>query len=147
MKTNKLLGIVVMVLLLSANAKALDLNLLCKGDGSRKTGTGTGITLNKDVDGAVILSLKANRGEINIPAALLPGFNRTLNFLKKDKKNKFKLYNIKINESEIKANFKLNPVNKPSVKIDRYTGVLYIEGLNLTFNAECEKFEKKEKKF
>ena len=142
-----LLGIVVLGLMFCANANALDLNLLCKGDGSRKTGTGTGFTLNKDVDGAVVLSLKANRGEINIPAALLPGFNRTLNFLKKDKKNKFKLYNIKINESEIKANFKLNPVNKPSVKIDRYTGVLYIEGLNLTFNAECEKFEKKEKKF
>ena len=143
----KLLGIVVLGLLLINSANALDLNLLCKGDGSRKTGTGTGITLNKDVDGAVILSLKDNKGEINIPAALLPGFNRTLNFLKKDKKNNFKLYNIKTNESEIRANFKLNPVNKPSVKIDRYTGVLYIEGLNLTFNAECEKFEKKEKKF
>ena len=98
----KLLGIVVLGLMFCANANALDLNLLCKGDGSRKTGTGTGFTLNKDVDGAVILSLKANRGEINIPAALLPGFNRTLNFLKKDKKNKFKLYNIKINESKLR---------------------------------------------
>ena len=142
-----LLGVVVLSLTLGNSGYALDLNLLCKGDGSRKTGTGTGFTLNKDVDGSVIVSLKKNRGEIQIPAALLPGFNRTINFLKKDKKNKFKLYNIKSSESEIKANFKLNPVNKPSVKIDRYTGVLYIEGLGLTFNAECKKYEKKEKKF
>jgi hypothetical protein len=143
----KLLSIMVLGLLLSGSAYAENLSLLCKGDGSRKTGTGTAIVLNKDVDGAVILNLNNNKGDISIPAGLLPGLNRTLNFLKKDKKNKFKLYNIKITEPEITANFKLNPVNKPSVKIDRYTGILFIEGLNLTFNAECEKFEKKKKKF
>ena len=130
--------VLILGFLFSGNAYAENLNLLCKGDGSRKTGTG--LTLNKNLDSSVIFNLDNNSEDISIHETLLPSLNKALNFFKKDKKNKFKLYNIKITESEISANFKLNAVNEHSVKIDRYKEILFIEGINLTFSAECKKF-------
>ena len=130
----------ILSLLMSGNAYTENLSLSCKGDGSRKTGTGTGLILNKDLDASVILNLDNNSGDISIPASLLPSLNKALNFFKKDKKNKFKLYNINITKPKIRADFKLNAVNKHSVKIDRYKEILFIEGINLTFSAKCKKF-------
>ena len=110
-------------------ANSNELDLVCKG-----SGTFTQIRL----EGSVHVTDKT----ITIPSAMLPGFNRLTNVAKRDKKNTFKFRKVRITDDEIKGKFILNPLNQPSVKIDRYSGVIYITGLSQTFNGECSKVEK-----
>ena len=42
---------------------------------------------------------------------------------------------------------KINVVNKPSMTIDRYTGVIAMKGFGTTFDGQCEKVDLTEKKF
>jgi hypothetical protein len=126
---------------------AEDLQLICKGSGSKRTSGGSVLKLNKPVSGSVIIKLTSGEKSIQIPSGLLPTINRIANFAKKDKKNKFKLKKVKISDKEISGIFMLNPISKPAIKIDRYTGILYLEGIGGTFNGECEKIDLKEKKF
>ena len=116
----------------TAQAKATEFDLVCKGSGTLSTTNGLRL------EGAV----HVNNNSITIPSSMLPGFNRLTNVVKSDKKNTFKLRKVRITDNEIKGKFILNPLNQPSVKIDRYSGILYITGLSQTFNGECSTVEK-----
>ena len=56
-------------------------------------------------------------------------------------------YLLKTSEDSITGKFKLNFANKPSVTIDRYSGVLSYKGLGTSFTGECKKVDRTKKKF
>ena len=131
-----LIALMMMSLSTGAMAESSEFDLVCKGSGtlSTKNYLSSGLRL----EGAVHINNKT----ITIPSSMLPGFNRLTNVIKKDKKNTFKFRKVRITDNEIKGKFILNPLNQPSVKIDRYSGMIYITGLSQTFNGECSKVEK-----
>ena len=131
----KLVIITAIVLGISGIAKAEPFNLICKGSGTLSTSNYFSSGLR--IEGAVHIT----ETEISIPSSLLPGVNRLTNVVKSDKKNTFKLRKVSITDKEIKGKFILNPVNQPSVKIDRYSGTMYITGLSQTFNGDCSKVD------
>ncbi len=139
-KTLVALTIILGLLITISTAKASEFDLVCKGSGtlSTKNYLSSGLRL----EGAVHINNKS----ITIPSSMLPGVNRLTNVVKKDKKNIFKLRKVRITDNEIKGKFILNPLNQPSVKIDRYSGMIYITGLSQTFNGECSKVEKQSTK-
>ena len=129
-------------LLMGASNMAKALDLVCDGAGTLSSGK-FGFKPGKNVFGTVVIQ----NDKITIPSDMLPGVNRLTNVLKKNKKNTFKLKNYKETDKMITANFMLNPANHPSVKIDRYSGVIYVTGLSQTFNGDCSVPEKLSKKF
>ena len=129
-------SVVIATALFTGVAQAGEFDLVCKGSGTLSTSNylSSGLRL----EGAVHINNKS----ITIPSSMLPGFNRLTNVVKRDKKNTFKLRKVRITDNEIKGKFILNPLNQPSVKIDRYSGMIYITGLSRTFSGECSKVEK-----
>ena len=63
--------------------------------------------------------------------------------------NKYEIYDLIISEGSITGKFKLNFINKPSIAIDRYSGVLSFvsRGKGISFTGECKKVDREEKKF
>lgn len=137
------------------------LRLNCFGEGSNVSSSTATITSpqtpgqsaniisysKKEFNAKVSINLENGNNWIEIPSTLMSGANRISNTFKKQKNNKFDLYNVTISEKEILGKFKLNFVNKPSVKIDRYSGTMFFDGLGVSFNGECEKVEINKKKF
>jgi hypothetical protein len=66
---------------------------------------------------------------------------------KKKANNKYDIYDLRISEDSITGKFKLNIINKPSMTIDRYSGVLSFRGKGVSFTGECNKVDREEKKF
>ena len=95
----------------------------------------------------VTIHLEEDDNWIEIPSSLLPGINKAAKLFKKDKSNKFELYKLKKTDEAITAKFKLNTLNRPSVKLDRYTGMMSFSGLGTDFNGNCSRVDLLEKKF
>ena len=137
------------------------LRLNCFGEGSNVSSSTSKITSNqtpgqsaninslsrKEFNSKVSINLEDGNNWIEIPSTLMSGANRISNIFKKQKNNKFDLYDVDISEEEIIGKFKLNFANKPSVKIDRFSGTMFFDGLGVSFNGECEKVEVDKKKF
>ena len=146
----KLLGILVLGLLLSGNAYAANLNLECYGVGStigsitkydQNTGVTTGSNYKKEINSTINVSIGDKGNWIQIPTHLLPPIK------KKKPNNKYDIYKLKTSEDSITGKFKLNFANKPSMTIDRYSGVLSYKGLGTSFTGECKKVDRTKKKF
>ena len=146
----KLLGIIVLGLLLSGNVYSANLNLVCNGLGSKKslitqydnnTGTSTDVSYTEQTNSDVNVSIGEKGNWIQIPMHLLPRIK------KKKANNKYDIYDLRISEDSITGKFKLNIINKPSMTIDRYSGVLSFRGKGLSFTGECNKVDREEKKF
>ena len=58
------------------------------------------------------------------------------NAFKKDKKNKWDMYNIKVTDEEFKCKFKLNVVNRPQVIASRFSAIMNMDGLSNGFNGD-----------
>jgi|TARA_B100001059_G_scaffold229823_1_gene262984 hypothetical protein len=137
------------------------LRLNCFGEGSNVSSSTAKITSNqtpgqsaninsfsrKEFNSKVSINLEDGNNWIEIPSTLMSGANRLSNTFKKQKNNKFDLYDIVISDEEIIGKFKLNFANKPSVKIDRFSGTMFFDGLGVSFNGECQKVEVDKKKF
>jgi len=142
----KLLGIVVLGLLLGGNAYAKDLNLTCEGIGSKskkmsQSGSTSELRYFEETNSIVNVSIGNKGNWIQMPMHLLPP--------KRIKKtnNKYEVYDLIISEGSITGKFKLNFINKPSIAIDRYSGVLSFKGKGVSFTGECKKVDREEKKF
>ena len=142
----KLLGIIVLSLLLSGNAYAEDLNLTCDGIGSKsktmsQSGSASELRYFEETNSIVSVSIGNKGNWIQMPMHLLPP--------KRIKKanNKYEIYDLIISEGSITGKFKLNFINKPSITIDRYSGVLSFKGKGVSFTGECKKVDREEKKF
>jgi len=142
-------------------SEEITLRLNCYGEGSNVSTSTSTITspqspgesanintLNrKEFDSTVSVNLAKGDNWIEIPSTLMSGINRMSNTFKKQKNNKFDLYDLDVSEEEIIGKFKLNFLNKPSIKIDRYSGTMFFDGLGVSFNGECKKVELENKKF
>ena len=49
------------------------------------------------------------------------------------------LADIVVNDSQIKATYKLNILNKGRITIDRHTGDIDVSGLQMRFSGSCER--------
>jgi hypothetical protein len=134
------------------------LRLNCFGEGSnvssstsRVTSSGESANITsysrKEFNSKVSVNLENGNNWIEIPSTLMSGANRISNTFKKQKNNKFDLFDVAISDEEITGKFKLNFANKPSMKIDRFSGTMFFDGLGVSFSGECEKVAVDKKKF
>jgi len=142
----KLLGILILGLLLSGNAYSSNLYLVCNGMGSKsktmsQSGSTNELSYTEETNSIVNFSIGNKGNWIQMPMHLLPP--------KRIKKanNKYEIYDLIISEGSITGKFKLNFINKPSITIDRYSGVLSFKGKGVSFTGECKKIDREEKKF
>ena len=109
--------------------------------GVELAGKTIGINSRKSTKASVTVSIDEKENWIQLPNILLPPVK------KKKPGNKYDLYNLEITDKEISGKFKINIINKPSMTIDRYTGVMTKKGFGSTFDGQCEKVDLTEKKF
>ena len=141
--------------MLSANLWAEGLTLECRGSASlnsagvatttTNTGAfGTTIVPGKNVFSSILLFYmdeENNSGWVKVPLNLQPGTKRW------KKEEPYKLTNLSVTDSMIKASFKRNLINKSRITIDRMTGLMEYSGFGVRFNGECSSVDIKERKF
>ena len=142
----KLLSIVVLGLLLAGNAYSANLYLVCNGMGSKAKKMSQSDSTNElnytEVTNSIVNLSIGNKGNwIQMPLHLLPRKK-----IKTDN-NKYEIYDLIISEGSITGKFKLHFVVRPSLNIDRYSGVLSFKGKGVSFTGECKKVDREEKKF
>ena len=142
-------------LLLATNAWAEGLTLECKGSASLNsaglatTTTNTGVVGTTLVPGKNVFSSiflfymdeENNSGWVKVPLALQPGTKRW------KKEEPYKLTDLSVTDSMIKASFKRNLINKSRITIDRMTGLMEYSGFGVRFNGECSPVVITERKF
>jgi len=127
-----------------------NLSLECYGTGSKgstmskfdqKTGISSQTHYTDRSNSSVNVSIDKEKSWIQIPTHLLPPMK-----IKKPN-NKYNIYNLKISDDSITGKFKLNIMNRPSLTLDRYSGVLSFKGPMVSFTGKCKKVDRTEKKF
>ena len=96
----------------------------------------------QDFGDQVSLFVENGEGQIRMPRAMLPA-------LRGGKDGWFKMGDIKIKENEITASIRVNPINNPKLRIDRYTGAISISGKAGDYSGRCQHFvpEETQKQF
>tara|TARA_B100001250_G_scaffold64654_1_gene51001 strand:+ start:351 stop:782 length:432 start_codon:yes stop_codon:yes gene_type:complete len=81
-------------------------------------------------------------GWVQLPSSMRPPIGAS-------KKDKFELTELSVTESEIRAKFRINFINKPNIIINRNTGTMDYKASAWPryFNGECEKVDTSKKKF
>uniref|UniRef100_B0T389 Secreted protein n=1 Tax=Caulobacter sp. (strain K31) TaxID=366602 RepID=B0T389_CAUSK len=136
---------------------SLDLLLRCDGVATHTaTDTATINTSNDDGDTAsanattyrkerfserVLLDLKDNGSRIRVPKSLVPPLNSG------GKDGWWSLSAVNASAESITARFRLNPINKPTIRIDRSTGDIDMSGFGMTFRGTCDRQDRAERKF
>ena len=121
------------------SSKAWDLNNSTSSTGS--------ITTKENFNANITVLFSEKGSWIQIPLSLTSGLNKMANAFKKDKKNKWDMYDIDISDEELRGRFKLNVVNKPQVVVNRYSGTITMDGLGNGFNGKCSKVDVSKKQF
>lgn len=138
------------VFLVAPPAIAGDLHLVCVGGGSHLQeksmfavahnnhgGTAWGQAVGIGHEGyedAVSIDIVNDEGKIRLPRVLLPPIHGGDDAW-------FKLTNLKQDDREITASANVNMVTHPKIRLDRYSGVLSVDGRMGTFTAQCEKMD------
>ncbi len=89
----------------------------------------------------VLLDLKPDGGRVRVPRSMVPPLNSG------GKEGWWALSEVNTSESSITARFRLNPINKPTIRIDRSTGDIDMSGFGMTFRGTCEPQDRTERKF
>jgi hypothetical protein len=84
-------------------------------------------------NGKVEVRLLSGKGQMKLPAAMLPLANRA------DDQGWLNLKNVKVTEKNITGAIDENFVSAPKFRIDRVGGTLDISGLLATFSGSCQK--------
>lgn len=141
----------------ATNAQALDLKLRCDGVASYTTAQSTFGSVSGDINvntsatrygvgqthDRILVEISDAGGRIRPPKIMLPPLRGAgagdgwWNFIKLD-----------IGDTEISAKFSINVLNKPSVRIDRSTGDIEVQGFqNTRFVGRCAVAAPEERKF
>lgn len=141
----------------ATNAQALDLKLRCDGVASYTTAQSTFGSVSGDVNlnasstrygvgqaqDRILVEINDTGGRIRPPKIMLPPIrgggagDGWWAFTKLD-----------VGETEISAKFSINVLNKPSVRIDRSTGDIEVQGFqNTRFVGRCAVADPAERKF
>lgn len=136
---------------------ALDLKLRCDGvgtfpeaqstfasvHGSNGYASGSATTVGRgQIRDRVLVEVSGETARIRLPRALVPAINSG------GRDGWWELTKITVGEAEIGGQFRLNPFNKPTVRIDRTTGSIEVQGsFQLSFRGECEIADPAERRF
>lgn len=133
-------------------AYSSDLNLSCKGIAEVNSSTGgfrsdgSSIVLNQreKVKANLLIFFEDDfeKGFIQLPANMRPPIGG-------QKKDKFELKKINVSETELKATFKINAINKPRIIISRVTGKIqyFAKAWPWSFAGDCSIYDISKKKF
>ena len=142
-------------LLLATSVWAEGLTLECKGSASlnsagiASTTTNTGVfgttmVPGKNVFSSILLFYmdeENNSGWVKVPLNLQPGTKGW------KKEEPYKLTDLSVTDSMIKASVKRNLINKSEITIDRMTGLMEYSTFGVRFNGECSPVVITERKF
>jgi hypothetical protein len=130
--------------------RPVDLGLVCFGDGSKnRLASGTTWTWNPDrdryeygrytqsttevFDASLMIQLWGDGGRIRLPKSLIPPINS------RGSNGWWDLYDVRTGRDMIDATYRLNGLNKPSVKIDRRNGRITVRGIaSYGFQGTCD---------
>ena len=115
------------------------------GQGSSAYGSGSTVTASdRQASAQVIFHLDDgfDDGFIQLPSVMRPPIGGK-------KKDKFELKNITVTDAEIKAEFRINFINKPKVTISRVTGKMEYKAMASpkNFSGDCSILDVSKKKF
>lgn len=88
-------------------------------------------TGKRNFDSAVNVSIQGNQGRIRMPKDLIPPLNSG------GSDGWWNLDDMMVGHNEIRARFKLNGLNRPSLVIDRRNGTITVDGM-IKFNGRCD---------
>ncbi|MFC3713238.1 hypothetical protein ACFOMD_11680 [Sphingoaurantiacus capsulatus] len=143
-----------------AAAQAPDaINLICMGGGNKLTTapttslewdkfdhkyrTKTGYEMaSRGFETAVTIQIQGQEGRIRLPDNLVPPINSG-----GDHQHWWELRDVIVGENEIRAEYRLNGLNKPKIRIDRTTGTISIKGTGQSFDGRCDKVDSGERRF
>ncbi|MDC1171223.1 hypothetical protein OAT61_03035 [Gammaproteobacteria bacterium] len=121
------------------NSNSWDLN-----NSTSSTGN---ISTKENFNASITVFFSEKGSWIQMPLSLTSGLNKMSNAFKKDKKNKWDMYDVDVTEEEFKGRFKLNVLNKPQVVVNRFSATIVMDGFGNGFNGKCKKIDTKEKQF
>lgn len=125
---------------------AAELNLACIGAGSAtRNNSGTLFGGGESVFGSfgkrdvgfedqVNLWVDGEAGSLRMPRSMLPN-------IRGGRDGWFELRNVEYTDQEITATITVSILNKPKLRIDRYTGAISISGKSGDYAGRCEKFD------
>lgn len=158
----KLAKLTLMALTVATPALAQDgdaINLVCMGGGNKlatvpttslewdkydhKYRSKSGFeTTTRGFDAAVTIQIYGNDGRIRLPDSMIPPLHSG-----GDHQHWWQLEDIITGDGEIRAQYKLNGLNKPKVRIDRTSGLITIKGAGADFEGRCDKIDSGERRF
>lgn len=90
---------------------------------------------------AVTIQLYGDDGRIRLPKKLIPPIHSG------GDQRWWQLNDIQVSRNQISANYKLNGLNHPKIRIDRTTGEIAIKGTGQDFQGRCDKVDEGERRF
>ncbi len=124
-----------------------EMNLVCAGTGSATRdnngslfGSGGGGVFGsfgkRDVEfeDQVNLWLEGEEGSLRMPRSMLPA-------IRGGEDGWFGLRNVEYSDHEITATITVSFINKPKLRLDRYTGAISISGKSGDYTGQCKKFD------
>lgn len=145
-------------LLSAQETTSLDLHLQCDGiatfpesqsttasawgsSGGYASGAATTVRRGSAPD-RVLVALAGEDGRVRLPRSMVP----TVNGGGED--GWWPLNELEVTDSQITGRFRLNPFNRPSVRIDRITGSIEIQGsFKLSFRGDCVPIDATQRRF
>jgi hypothetical protein len=136
------------IIALASSARAAELHLECAGVGTVETSemtqasaygsngasaTGTSFTSGTEQRaGSVSVDLIDSAGRVRVPREIVPPIHMG------DHDGWWDLYDVTATDTEITARFRVNPLNKPTVRISRLSGAIEIKGFSsFAFSGAC----------
>lgn len=99
-------------------------------------------TRMKNFESAVTIQIQGNDGRIRLPKKLIPPLHSG-----GDDQHWWQLDDIRVTQDEIRAGYRLNGMNKPSIRIDRGSGLISIKGFGQGFTGRCDKIDEGTRRF
>ena len=84
-----------------------------------------------DFDTGVTISIHGEQGRIRIPKQLIPPLNSGGN------DGWWNIDDLLVGHNEIRGRFRLNALNRPTISIDRRSGMITVDGM-IKFNGRCD---------